>query len=244
MAWCVSLKCFAAEALDGLMSLVFCSALNCQWLQLLPWTWVISVFLPASAPSASLVGSGLSVWLEWWWLLATRACHWIRSRDRTVHKFVRERNALSRTDGQMPALCAGVSLSWFACSCCLLELVIQLTVVLVVRSSKIFNFWSSSDDTAVSVYCMPLFFPLGKGQARDVVCQLLSLVWHFPGIRPVHCHFSFIPILAPRTPLNREGVLVPRLRSRRIPSKHGLFSHIGGWPSIHFDRGSLFFNGH
>jgi hypothetical protein len=40
----------------------------------------------------------------------------------------------------------------------LLELVIQLTVVLVVRSSKIFNFWSSPDDTAVSVYCMPLFF--------------------------------------------------------------------------------------
>ena len=83
---CVSLNCFAADALDGLISLAFCNALNCQWLQLLPWTWVMSVFLPTSAPSASLVGSGLSVWLEWWWLFATRACHWVRSRDRSVHK--------------------------------------------------------------------------------------------------------------------------------------------------------------
>ena len=70
----------------------------CQWLQLMPWTWVMSVFLPTSPPSASLVGSGLSVWLAWWWLLATRACHWVRGRDRTVHKFAREWNALSRTN--------------------------------------------------------------------------------------------------------------------------------------------------
>ena len=82
---------------------------------------VMNVFLPTSLPSASLVGSGLSVWLEWWWLLAAPACHWVRSRDRTVHKFVRERNALSRTNGWGPALCAVFSLSWFAFSCCLLD---------------------------------------------------------------------------------------------------------------------------
>ena len=80
----------------------------------------------------------------------------------------------------------GFSLSLFACSCCLLDisLVIQLTVVLVVRSSKICTFRSSSDGMAVSVcHCLSL----GKGQPRDVVCQLLSLVRHSPGIRPIHC---------------------------------------------------------
>ena len=39
--------------------------------------------------------------------------------------------------------------------------------------------------------------------------------------------------LTPRTPLNREGALVLRLRSRRIPSKVGLYAHIGEWSSIH-----------
>ena len=65
-------------------------------------------------------------------------------------------------------------------------------------------------------------FSLGKGRPRDVVCQLLFLVWHFPGILPVHCRFT--RLLAPRTPLNREGALVLRLRARCIPSHVGLDS--------------------
>ena len=40
--------------------------------------------------------------------------------------------------------------------------------------------------------------------------------------------------LTPRTPLNREGALLLRLRLRRIPSKSWLYyTHIGGWWSIH-----------
>ena len=49
--------------------------------------------------------------------------------------------------------------------------------------------WSSLEEalTTYSVCHSHIVFSLGKGQSRDVVCQLLPLVWHFPGIRPVHC---------------------------------------------------------
>ena len=171
---CVSLNCVVADALDRLMLLAFCNALNYQWLQLLPWTWVMSAFLPTSAPSASLVGSGLSVWLEWS-LLASRACHWVRSRDRTVHKFVRERNALSRTNGFVLVFPCLDLLAVVA----RLILIIQLAVVLVLQSSKICNFRSSSDDMAVSV-CLCLFTRQGATARCGLSTAILSVAfpWH------------------------------------------------------------------
>ena len=44
IAWCVSLDCFAEDTMYGLMSLAFCNALICRWLQPLPRTWARSVF--------------------------------------------------------------------------------------------------------------------------------------------------------------------------------------------------------
>ena len=69
------------------------------------------------------------------------------------------------------------------------------------------------------------------------VCQPLAVMLDL--IRVVQFHGSpslFIlglPFWHLVPPLNREGALVLRLRSRRIPSKHGLFSNIGRWSSIH-----------
>ena len=71
----------------------------------------------------------------------------------------------------------------FTCYSLLLDFVLEL--VLAVQPSKMRNFRSSSEDLAVSV-CHSLFTRQG-GQPRDVVC------------------LGSPPLLAPRTPLNREG---------------------------------------
>jgi hypothetical protein len=54
-----------------------------------------------------------------------------------------------------------------------LILVIQLAVVLVVQSSKTCNLEAA---LTTWLFLYAIVFSLGKGQPRDVVCQLLSLV--------------------------------------------------------------------
>ena len=46
-------------------------------------------------------------------------------------------------------------------------------------------------------------------------------------------------LLTPHTPLNREGALVLRLRSRRIPSELGLCTDIGGMRDGHTSRHTI-----
>ena len=87
----------------GSCHLLFCSALGCQWLQILPRTWVMSVFLPTSAPSPELVTESEVV-------TALRI------------SLLEKRDALSGTKSWVPALSTGFSLPWFACSCCLLDI--------------------------------------------------------------------------------------------------------------------------
>ena len=60
----------------------------------------------------------------------------------------------------------------------------------------------------------------------------LCLAWSVLYSLMVHPLFSFATLLTPRTPLNREGALVLRLRSRRIPSKLGLYNYIRLYTNI------------
>ena len=60
------------------------------------------------------------------------------------------------------------------------------------------------------LFLYAIVFSLGKGQPRDVVCQLLSLVRHSPGIRPIHCSwvlaiFGSPPSLHLVPPLTGKG---------------------------------------
>ena len=195
---CVSWDCFPEDAMYGLMSLGFWNALICRWLQ--PYALDLCI-------RSSLVGSGLSVWLRWRWLLAPRACHWVGSRGRTLQKAKSQRTEHPEfSDSWVPAhsdrffLVLNCSQSMRACTCLPNLSWLPLCVSLFLKFSK-----------QLRQHCC-FFMPLSCHSARDdratcfVSCYSYVNVWDFPGILPVHCswlcafHSRFTPLLAPRTP--------------------------------------------
>ena len=105
----------------------------------------------------------------------------LRSRDRTVHKFVREGNALSRTNGQVPARCAGFSLSWFACSCCLLDISYH-PVDIGSRCTVFQDMYFLKQLWRHGCFCMPLSFHSATGATArcGLSTAILSVTfsWH------------------------------------------------------------------
>ena len=187
MAWCVSLDCFAEDVMYGLMSLAFCNALICRWLQPSPWTWAISVFQPASALLCITCRFWLVSGLTSMMLIA---CHPSLSLSRKSWPH----NAKKKPEGGTPRVYQqlGACTLWQVFPCLdllavdaclylfaktlLLAFVLELVAV---QPSKICHFRSSSDNIAVSV-CHWLFTQQGTTARRGLSTAILSVTcpWH------------------------------------------------------------------
>ena len=182
---------------------------SCHSLSAMPWiasdfslcprleSWVCPC-LPARS-CASLVGSGLSVWLGWCWLLATRACHWVESCDRTIQKAKKPEHG---TPWVLPTVrclhfVTGFSLSWFACSWCLLVLVCQ-------NSLACPRAWACSWCTAFQdmqfskqlwqncCFCMPLSFHSARDNQRCGLSTVFLSVTEDSGRKTCYLRVIFL----------------------------------------------------